>query len=193
MLNIVLFGGPGAGKGTQAAKLVEKYKLVHLSTGDMLRDEIARKTELGAAAKMLMDKGQLVPDEMVVAMIAARVANGKKGANGFIFDGFPRTISQAETLDSLLGKQELSISGMVSLDTPEDVLVERLLERGKASGRTDDRDESVIRNRIHVYRQKTEPVVEYYTAQKKFTSVHGVGSVDEIFGKLCEVVEKVNG
>ncbi|MDR1225866.1 MAG: adenylate kinase [Prevotellaceae bacterium] len=190
MLNVVVFGGPGSGKGTQAAKLVEKYRLVHLSTGDMLREEIARKTALGAAAAVLIDQGQLVPDEIVAAMIAEKVAAGKANASGFIFDGFPRTIPQAEMLDGLLSEHDLSVGKMISLDAPEDILVERLLVRGKASGRADDQDEKIIRNRIHVYHQKTEPVIEYYAAQKKFISVQGVGSVEEVFGRLCEVVEK---
>jgi adenylate kinase len=189
MLNIVLFGAPGAGKGTQAAKLVEKYKLVHLSTGDMLRDEIARCTQRGIIAKQLINNGQLVPDSMVVEMIAEKIV-AHKASEGFIFDGFPRTIPQAEMLDSMLPEHGLSVTGMVALNAPEDELVRRLLCRGKCSGRADDQNEEIIRNRIAVYNEKTAPLIEYYAAQGKHVSTKGVGSVEEIFLNLCSAIDK---
>ncbi|MDR2814675.1 MAG: adenylate kinase [Prevotellaceae bacterium] len=195
MLNIVLFGAPGAGKGTQAAKLVEKYNLVHLSTGDMLRDEIARCTRHGIIAQQLINRGQLAPDSMVVEMIAERI-KAHKGAKGFIFDGFPRTIPQAEMLDNMLPEHGLRVTGMIALNAPEDELVHRLLCRGKCSGRADDQNEEVIRNRIAVYHEKTAPLIEYYAAQGKHVSTKGVGSIEEIFLNLCSAIDKlrqVNG
>lgn len=190
MLNIVLFGAPGAGKGTQAAKLVEKYKLVHLSTGEMLRDEIARCTRHGVIARQLIDSGHLAPDSMVVEMIAEKI-KAHRAAAGFIFDGFPRTVPQAEMLDSLLPEHGLRVTGMVALTAPEDELVHRLLCRGKCSGRADDRNEEIIRNRIAVYHEKTAPLIEYYAAQGKHLSTKGVGSVEEIFHNLCSAIEKL--
>ncbi|MDR3367428.1 MAG: adenylate kinase [Prevotellaceae bacterium] len=189
MLNIVLFGAPGAGKGTQAAKLVEKYNLVHLSTGDMLRDEIARCTQHGVIAKQLINNGQLVPDSMVVAMIAEKI-KAHKASEGFIFDGFPRTIPQAEMLDGMLPEHGLHVTGMIALSAPEDELVHRLLCRGKCSGRADDQNEEVIRKRIAVYHEKTAPLIEYYAAQGKHLSTKGVGNIDEIFLNLCAAIEK---
>ncbi|MDR0688033.1 MAG: adenylate kinase [Prevotellaceae bacterium] len=189
MLNIVLLGAPGAGKGTQAARLVEKYKLVHLSTGDMLRDEIARCSKHGIIAKQLINSGQLVPDSMVASMIAEKI-KAHRASNGFIFDGFPRTIPQAEMLDSMLPEHGLCVTGMVALSAPEDELVRRLLSRGKCSGRADDQNEEIIRNRIAVYHEKTAPLVGYYAAQGKHVSAKGVGSVEEIFLTLCSAIDK---
>ncbi len=190
MLNIVLFGAPGAGKGTQAEMLLKKYDLVHLSTGDMLRAEIARGTERGKLAKQLIDKGLFVPDRMVVEMIEEKIwAN--KSAKGFIFDGFPRTIPQAEMLDRMLAENGLEIHAMMALDAPEDELVKRLLNRGKVSGRPDDQDESIIRDRIVVYNEKTAPLIDFYKTQGKHKPVKGVGTIEEIFNNLCAIVDRV--
>lgn len=191
MLNIVLFGPPGSGKGTQSAKLIEKYGLVHLSTGDILRAELAAQTELGKEAKRYMDKGELVPDHVVIGMIGRKLdKNGK--VNGFIFDGFPRTISQAEALDTLLIGRNTSITLMVALEVPHEELVKRLLNRGKESGRTDDQNVEVIENRIRVYHRETAPVIQYYEAQQKFFPINGVGSIDEIFQRLRDVIDQHN-
>ncbi|MDR1023653.1 MAG: adenylate kinase [Prevotellaceae bacterium] len=189
MLNIVLFGAPGAGKGTQAAKLVEKYHLVHLSTGDMLRSEIARNTERGIIAKQLIGNGNFVPDSIVVAMIEERIKE-HTSPEGFIFDGFPRTVPQAEILDSMLLEHSLSVAGMVALSVPENELVRRLLVRGKLSNRADDQNEEIIRNRISVYHEKTAPLVDYYANQGKHVSTKGTGSIEEIFLNLCTAIEK---
>lgn len=189
MLNIVLFGPPGAGKGTQSDKLIAQYKLVHLSTGDILRSEIANGTTLGLEAKKLMDQGILVPDEVVIGMIESKV-DANKDSKGFIFDGFPRTTAQAEALDLLLKKKNSSISMMLSLEVPKDELIKRLLNRGKDSGRADDQNESVIEKRINEYNSKTAPLKTYYTSQDKFFGINGVGSVDEIFDSLCKVIEQ---
>lgn len=189
MLNIVLFGPPGAGKGTQAEKLLKKYQLVHLSTGDILRGEIAAQTDLGIEAKKKMDKGELVPDEVVIGMIAAKIDDNKE-ANGFIFDGFPRTTAQAEALDNMLEERKLSISGMLALQVDNAELIKRLLLRGKDSGRSDDRDQSIIENRIKVYNETTTPVADYYNKSGKYTAVKGIGAIDEIFERLCSIIDK---
>lgn len=189
MLNVVLFGPPGSGKGTQSAKLIEKYRLVHLSTGDILRAELAAKTELGLEARKYMDKGELVPDRVVIDMIEKKL-DENRNAEGFIFDGFPRTTSQAEALDALLKGKNTSISVMVALEVPHEELVKRLLNRGKESGRADDQNVEVIENRIRVYHKETAPVMNYYQAQGKFRSVEGVGSIDEIFNRLCQVIDQ---
>jgi adenylate kinase len=188
MLNLVLFGPPGAGKGTQSVKLIDKYNLVHLSTGDILRNEIANGTDLGKEAKKLMDQGVLVPDEVVIGMISNKL-DTEPGANGFIFDGFPRTISQAEALDRLLESKGTSISGMIALEVDRDELERRLLERGKLSGRPDDANPEVISRRIQEYHAKTAPVANFYKSQGKYTSIRGIGTVDEIFGSICEVAD----
>jgi adenylate kinase len=188
MLNIVLFGPPGAGKGTQSDKLISKYNLIHLSTGDILRSEIANGTALGLEAKKLMDQGILVPDEVVIGMIESKL-DKNKNANGFIFDGFPRTRAQAETLDKLLEAKGSSISMMLALEVPKEELIKRLLNRGKDSGRADDSNESIIEKRIDEYNSKTAPLKEYYTAQKKYSGVNGVGNINEIFDSLCEVID----
>lgn len=188
MKNIVLFGPPGAGKGTQATLLKEKYNLIHISTGDVFRFNIKNKTELGLLAKTFMDKGDLVPDEVTINMLKAEV-NKNKNANGFIFDGFPRTHSQAEALDNFLAEKEAKINGMVALEVPEDLLVERLLERGKTSGRSDDTDEEKIRNRFNEYNTKTAVLKDYYQAQGNYYGVNGVGSIEDITKNLAEVFD----
>lgn len=188
MLNIVLFGPPGAGKGTQSTKLIDHYGLVHLSTGDILRGEIAAGTDLGLAAKKLMDAGVLVPDEIVIGMIRSKI-NGNPNARGFIFDGFPRTEAQAVALDSLLKEVGTSITMMLSLEVPEKELITRLLLRGENSGRPDDRNEEVIQRRIREYEDKTAPLKKYYSAQGKLKSVIGIGSIEEIFNALTSQID----
>lgn len=190
MKNIVLFGPPGAGKGTQATLLKEKYDLIHISTGDVFRYNIKNKTELGLLAKTYMDKGDLVPDEVTINMLEAEV-NKNADANGFIFDGFPRTQSQAEALDAFLVKKGAKINGMVALEVPEDLLVERLLERGKTSGRSDDTDEGKIRNRFNEYNTKTAILKDFYLAKGNYYGANGVGSIQEITERLAEVFDKL--
>jgi adenylate kinase len=192
MLNIVLFGPPGAGKGTQSEKLLEKFQLIHLSTGDLLRAEIKAGTPLGMEAKQLMDAGQLVPDEVVIGMIESRLRK-HSNANGFIFDGFPRTEAQAKSLDDLLAKHQTSITKMLALEVEDDELVRRLLARGKDSGREDDKNEEVIANRIAVYNKSTAPLKEYYAKQGKYEAIKGVGSIEEIFNRLCQAIGAMNG
>jgi adenylate kinase len=188
MLNLVLFGPPGAGKGTQSQKLIEKYGLIHLSTGDLLRSEIHQGTDLGVEAKHLMDAGILVPDAVVIGMISHKLDSNKE-AKGFIFDGFPRTVAQAEALDSLLQTKDAPISGMIALEVTDEELEKRLLLRGKASGRPDDANPEVIRNRIKEYNDKTAPVARFYKDQHKFKSINGIGSVGEIFAAICEIID----
>jgi adenylate kinase len=189
MLNIVLFGPPGAGKGTQSKKLIEKYGLIHLSTGDLLRSEISQGTPLGLEAKLFMDEGKLVPDEVVIGMIENKLqSNGE--VPGYIFDGFPRTVAQAEALDTMLNAQGLSISAMISLEVEEKELVTRLLQRGLELGRSDDTIE-VIEKRIKEYESKTRPVAQYYTTQGKFFEVKGIGDIEEIFQAIQIVIEQI--
>jgi adenylate kinase len=190
MLNIVLFGPPGAGKGTQAEFLIHSFGLIHLSTGDLLRSEIAGGTRLGMEAKSYMDKGELVPDEVVIGMIKSRL-QANKDAKGFIFDGFPRTVDQAVELDKLLNENGTPISGMLSLEVEKQELIDRLLGRGKISGRADDQDQSVIENRINVYHEKTSPLIEYYRKQGKHYGINGMGTIEEIADRLKNVVEKL--
>lgn len=190
MLNLVLFGPPGAGKGTQSNLLIDKYNLVHLSTGDILRSEIAEGTELGNEAKSIMDRGDLVSDKIVIGMISSKLDNNPN-ANGFIFDGFPRTAAQATALDSLLQEKGSSISAMLSLKVADDELIRRLLERGKDSGRADDKNESIIANRINEYNNKTAPLKEFYSNQNKLSEIEGIGSVEDIAQKLNSVIEKL--
>lgn len=185
MLNLVLFGPPGAGKGTQSENLINKYNLVHLSTGDILRNEIANGTELGKQAKSVMDSGQLVSDEIVIGMIENKL-DANPLAKGFIFDGFPRTAVQAEALDDLLQKKGTGISAMIALEVDNEELVKRLLNRGKDSGRADDQNESIIRTRIQEYNNKTLPLKNYYNAQGKFHSINGIGSVASIFNDITD-------
>lgn len=188
MLNLVLFGPPGAGKGTQSNLLINKYNLVHLSTGNILRGEITAGTALGLEAKALMDRGDLVPDEVVIGMISSKLDNNPN-SNGFIFDGFPRTAAQATALDNLLAEKGTAISAMLSLKVENAELIRRLLERGKNSGRADDKNEAIIANRINEYNTKTAPLKEYYSAQNKLSEIEGVGSVDEIASKLNQVID----
>ncbi|HAX95702.1 MAG TPA: adenylate kinase [Prolixibacteraceae bacterium] len=187
MLNLVLFGPPGAGKGTQAEFLINTYHLNHLSTGEMLRNEISRQTSLGNQAKKYIDKGELVPDSVVICMIRQNMESNPD-AKGFIFDGFPRTVDQAIALDKLLEKQGAPLKGMLSLEVEEHELIDRLLKRGLISGRSDDQDLSIIKNRIEVYNQKTAPLIRYYSDQGKYYSVNGMGDIAQIADRLKTAV-----
>ena len=189
MFNLILFGPPGSGKGTQSQKIIEQYGLIHLSTGDLLRREIAAKTPLGMEAARLMEKGQLVPDEVVIGMIDSSIEKNPT-AKGFLFDGFPRTQAQAEALDKLLALKKTAIHKVLALDVSEEELVKRLLKRGEVSDRPDDRDESVIRKRFQVYKNETEIVGHHYKQQDKLELLKGEGSVEEIFAALRNSIEK---
>tara|TARA_R110001592_G_scaffold325782_2_gene606062 strand:- start:684 stop:1262 length:579 start_codon:yes stop_codon:yes gene_type:complete len=189
-LNLVLFGPPGAGKGTQSTFLIEKFGLIHLSTGDLLRGEIASKTELGLKAKELMDQGKLVPDEVVIGMIKNKLASNPD-AKGFIFDGFPRTTAQAEALDALLADNNDSISAMLALEVGVEELKKRLLERGKVSGRPDDQNLDIIAQRISEYNNKTAPLKAFYEKQNKLHTIEGVGTVESISNTLSESISKL--
>lgn len=189
MLNLILFGAPGAGKGTQSEKLIEKYQLVHLSTGDILRSEISSNTKLGLEAKAFMDKGELVPDEVVIGMIEKKIDENMT-AKGFIFDGFPRTVAQAEALDKMLVNKKLSISQMIAIEVEKEELVARLQKRAEIQNRPDDKNIDVINNRIKVYNEKTSILADFYDKQNKFTRIDGNGTVEEIFGKICTEVDK---
>ncbi len=188
MLNLVLFGPPGAGKGTQSEKLIEKYALVHLSTGDIFRANIKGETELGKLAKSFMDKGELVPDSVTIRMLED-VVNKQNNPRGFIFDGFPRTTAQAEALDKLLVSKNWKISAMLALEVEDEELKKRLLLRGKESGRPDDANVEVIQNRINIYNRDTAPLKNYYEAQGKYRGVKGIGTIDEIFNRLCNEID----
>lgn len=188
MFNFILFGPPGSGKGTQSERLILKYGLRHLSTGDLLRSEIAKKTKLGMEARRFMDQGQLVPDEVVIGMISSALDEDKNAA-GFLFDGFPRTRAQAEALDKLLAEKNSSIHVVLALQVSEEELIKRLLNRGLSSGRTDDANEEVIRARINEYHQKTSPVADYYQQFGKLVPIRGEGSVDEIFTYLSNEID----
>jgi len=190
MLNLVIFGPPGAGKGTQSARIIEKYGLVHLSTGDIFRSNIKGGTDLGNLAKSYIDKGQLVPDEVTINMLESEV-NKHPNAKGFIFDGFPRTDAQAEALDNFLASKNTSIKAMVALDVPEEELKERLKKRAIDSGRSDDANPEIIENRISVYKRETAPVKSYYDAQNKFYKIDGLGSIDEITNRLFETINNL--
>lgn len=190
MINLILFGPPGSGKGTQAAKLVEKYELLHISTGDLFRYEMGNNTPLGQEAKSYIEKGELVPDEVTVGMLRNKV-EANLDVEGYIFDGFPRTIPQADALDNLLAENGNEVSLLLMLDVPDDELVKRLLLRGETSGRADDTEESIIRNRIEVYKSETTPVFDYYAAKGRASKVYGVGSIEEIFGRLCAEIDRV--
>jgi len=187
MLNLVLFGPPGAGKGTQSDALIEKFYLLHISTGDILRNHIAAQTEMGIEAKKHMDKGFLVPDSIVINMIKSLIHENVH-VRGYIFDGFPRTVEQAKALDDLMDEMGTPIRGMICLKVDKPELINRLLARGLTSGRPDDQDLSIIRNRINVYNEKTLPLINYYSAQNKFYEVNGMGSVDEITKRLIDTV-----
>ena len=188
MFNLILFGPPGSGKGTQSEKLIDKYGLIHLSTGNLLRDEIVRRTELGLEAKKFMDNGQLVPDSVVIGMIRSAITSNPH-AKGFLFDGFPRTVAQAQALDELLAENRSEINAVLALEVGEEELVERLLNRGKTSGRSDDINEKVIRARITEYQNKTAPVAGYYEQFDKFFPVQGEGDIESIFDALCAEIE----
>ncbi|PCJ64935.1 MAG: adenylate kinase [Bacteroidetes bacterium] len=188
MLNIILFGPPGAGKGTQSAKLIEKYNLIHLSTGDVFRYNIKNETDLGVLARSYIDKGELVPDEVTNDMVKDFIIRNVN-EQGFIFDGYPRTIAQGEALDRMLTEHNTTVTMMVALEVDEDELVKRLIERGKTSGRADDQNEDTIRNRFKVYQEETAPVAVFYSDQEKYRGVHGMGSVDEIFERLTHAID----
>lgn len=190
MVNFLIFGPPGSGKGTQSVKLAEKFNLTHLSTGDMLRAEITAGTELGKKMSSIMSKGELVPDAVVVEMIANKIDNTKNTA-GFLFDGFPRTVAQTVTLEEMLGKRGMKIDTMLVLDVDHDELVKRLIARAELSGRPDDKDPAVIENRIDVYKEKTEPIIDYCSKKGIYQPVNGVGSIEDIFGRLSECINKV--
>ncbi|MEN9570132.1 MAG: hypothetical protein RL172_1363 [Bacteroidota bacterium] len=191
MFNLILFGPPGSGKGTQSEKLISKYGLKHLSTGDLLRSEIAQQTPLGLEAKKLMDKGQLVPDAVVIGMISSAL-DANPAAKGFLFDGFPRTAAQAEALDKLLELKNTHIAVMLALEVTEEELVKRLLKRGQTSDRSDDTNETVIRQRIAVYHEKTTAVADYYKSFGKAIFLEGEGTIDEIFARICKEVDERN-
>jgi len=187
MLNIVLFGPPGSGKGTQSEKLIEKFGLTHFSTGDMLRAELAAETELGLKAKSIMERGELVSDEIIIGMIRNKIS-GDSGSKGFIFDGFPRTVAQAEALDDLFDELGMKIDVMMGLEVEEQELINRLLKRGQDQGRADDNLDT-IKNRIRVYQEQTAPVMGYYETRGKYRGVNGTGSIDDIFNRLCGILE----
>lgn len=189
MKNIILFGPPGSGKGTQAEKLVKKFDLMHISTGDLFRFNMKNDTPLGKEAKSYIEKGELVPDSVTIGMLQAAV-NENMDVKGFIFDGFPRNILQSESLDTFLKEKGISISGLLSLDVEDDELVARILNRGKTSGRKDDSSEEIIRNRIAVYDSQTSPVFDYYAKQNKSHMIDGLGSIDEIFERLSSKIKE---
>ncbi|HOU96382.1 MAG TPA: adenylate kinase [Bacteroidales bacterium] len=189
MVNFLIFGPPGSGKGTQSVKLAEKFNLLHLSTGDMLRAEIAAGTEIGKKMSEIMARGELVPDEVVIDMIASKIDKAK-GYAGFLYDGFPRTIAQTIALEEMLNKRGMKIDCMLVLEVDHDELVKRLQLRAEQSGRPDDKDLSVIENRINVYREKTEPIINYCKEKGIYQPVNGMGSIDDIFERLCEVMRK---
>ena len=187
MLNIVLFGPPGSGKGTQSEKIIDRYGLVHISTGDLLREEVAAQTDLGMEAKAIMDRGELVSDRIVIGMIRKKLEEHQDGP-GFIFDGFPRTVEQARDLRKALSDYDEQVSVMISLEVPREELVKRLLNRGKETGRSDDNMET-INKRIDVYNNQTIPVSHYYSKMHKHAPVEGVGSIEKIFERIVEVID----
>jgi adenylate kinase len=191
MINLVLFGKPGAGKGTQAAFLKATFNLVHISTGDLFRYNFKNKTALGQKAQSFMDKGDLVPDRLTIEMLEAEVDRNPE-AKGFIFDGFPRTKAQAQALDVFIEAKNMKINATIALEANDDILVKRLLERGETSGRSDDQDESKIRNRFDEYKLKTAPLKDYYEGQHKFHSVNGIGSINEITERLTNLIVSLN-
>ncbi len=188
MLNIVLFGPPGAGKGTQSEHLIKKYQLVHIATGDLFRKHLGEGTDLGKLAQRYMDQGNLVPDDVVIGMVEDKIKDHLNDG-GFIFDGFPRTVAQAESLDKMLAAHDLAISVMVALEVPEEELRSRIKERAKTSGRVDDQNDAKISNRINVYKKETAPVAHFYQGQSKYKGINGVGTIDEIFEKISSVVD----
>lgn len=189
MINIVIFGAPGSGKGTQSDKIVEKYGFKHISTGDVLRNEIKNQTELGATAKQYIDKGQLIPDSLMIDILA-NVYDSLCPCEGVIFDGFPRTIPQAESLAKLLKDRNTEVSAMIDLDVPDAILVERLVNRGKSSGRADDNEET-IKKRLEVYNNQTAPLIDWYKSKGKYSHIKGVGEVEGIFADVCKIIDKL--
>ena len=187
MLNIVIFGAPGSGKGTQSERIVEKYGINHISTGDVLRAEIKNGTELGKTAKGYIDQGQLIPDELMIDILAS-VFDSFKDSKGVIFDGFPRTIAQAEALKKMLAERGQDVSVMLDLDVPEDELMVRLIKRGKDSGRADDNEET-IKKRLHVYHSQTAPLIDWYKNEKKYQHIYGLATMEGIFADICEAVD----
>ena len=190
MLNIVLFGPPGAGKGTQSENIINKFELTHLSTGDLFRKHLGEGTDLGKLAQKYMDEGNLVPDSVVIDMVKDKIAS-TTNTKGFIFDGFPRTVPQAKALDEMLKEFNTNIKGMIALDVPDEELRIRLLDRGKTSGRSDDQNVDKINNRIQVYKNETIPVAEFYQSQGKLSKIHGVGSIEGIFAEISKVIESL--
>jgi adenylate kinase len=190
MVNILIFGPPGSGKGTQSVKLAEKFNLMHLSTGDMLRAEITAKSEIGLKMSSIMSKGELVPDEVVIEMIASKIDSAENVA-GFLFDGFPRTVAQTIALEKMLEKRGMNIDSMLVLEVDHDELVKRLIGRAELSGRPDDKDTAVIENRIDVYKSKTEPIIDFCREKGIYSPVNGMGSIGEIFQRLCGQLEKL--
>jgi len=190
MVNFLIFGPPGSGKGTQSVRLAEKFNLIHLSTGDMLRSEIAAGTELGKKMGLIMSKGELVPDEVVIEMIAYKI-DSSKGSSGFLFDGFPRTVAQTISLEKMLNSRGMKINSMMVLDVDHNELVKRLIARAELSGRPDDKDPAVIKNRIDVYKEKTEPIINYCREKGIYQPVDGMGSIEEIFTRLNENMKKL--
>jgi len=192
MLNIILFGPPGSGKGTQAAMLKDKYHLLHISTGDIFRNEIANQTALGMEAKRYMDAGHLVPDEVTIKMLAGFIEkNTTAETRGIIFDGFPRTIPQAQALDDFLNKSKTPVKVVLALEVNDEELIRRIKYRGETSGRTDDADENVARKRLNVYKEQTSPLADYYRQQKKFVALNGEGTIDQIFSLLSNELDKI--
>ena len=189
MLNIVIFGAPGSGKGTQSERIVEKYGINHITTGDVLRAEIKNGTELGKTAKGYIDQGQLIPDELMIDILAS-VFDSFEDSKGVIFDGFPRTIAQAEALKKMLAERGQDVTVMVDLEVPEDELMTRLIKRGKDSGRADDNEET-IKKRLHVYHSQTAPLIDWYKNEKKYQHINGLGTMDGIFADICEAVDKL--
>jgi adenylate kinase len=190
MVNFLIFGPPGSGKGTQSVRLAEKFNLLHLSTGDMLRAEIAAGTELGKKMSLIMSKGELVPDEVVIEMIAHKI-DSSKGSAGFLFDGFPRTVAQTVSLEKMLNERGMKIDQMLVLDVDHDELVKRLIARAELSGRADDKDPAVIENRIDVYKEKTEPIINYCNQKGLYQPVNGMGTIDDIFKRLSDHMKKL--
>lgn len=190
MVNFLIFGPPGSGKGTQSVRLAEKFNLLHLSTGDMLRAEIAAGTGLGKKMSLIMSKGELVPDAVVIEMIAYKIDNSK-GSAGFLFDGFPRTVAQTVSLEKMLNERGMKIDQMLVLDVDHDELVKRLIARAELSGRPDDKDPAVIENRIDVYNEKTLPIINYCNQKGLYQPVNGMGTIDDIFRRLSDYVKKL--
>jgi len=192
MLIIVLFGPPGAGKGTQSQNLIGKYNLLHIATGDILRNAIERQTPRGIEAKKYMDRGELVPDELVIGIIGRQLDENLAGKSGVVFDGFPRTILQAKSLDELLSERKLAIDLMIALEVEYNELVKRITHRGLTSGRTDDQNTTIINNRIKIYNETTRNVIDYYRAQNKYCGIKGMGSIDEVFENISLTIDKHN-